>query len=145
MPRAPGPINGCETRRAYAAAAKGWQVVVKMMIDWERAAELCSEIGADGFAEIVDLFLDEVESVVKRLNERPDPSQFEADLHFLKGSAWNLGFAAFGARCQDGERRAASGRQDEVDAATIVATYFASKAEFMSGLADLGNRDDNAA
>lgn len=116
-----------------------------MMIDWERANELRAEIGSEGFDEVVDLFLDEVESVVRRLTERPDPSRFEADLHFLKGGAWNLGFAAFGALCQDGERKAASGRPDEVDAVAIVATYFASKAEFMSGLAAIGDRSDHAA
>lgn len=139
------PINSCETRQAYADHAKGWLVVLKMTIDWKRAIELRSEVGSDGFAEVVDLFLDEVESVVMRLSERPDPSRFEADLHFLKGGAWNLGFAAFGALCQDGERKAASGRPDEVDAAAIVATYFASKAEFMAGLPALdGGRGQTA-
>lgn len=132
-------------RQAYACGAKGWRVVVKMTIDWKRAVELRSEVGSEGFAEVVDLFLDEVESVVRRLSERPDPSQFEADLHFLKGGAWNLGFAAFGALCHDGERRAASGRADEVDAAAIVATYFASKAEFMAGLPSLGDRGSHTA
>jgi HPt (histidine-containing phosphotransfer) domain-containing protein len=124
---------------------KGWLMVVKMMIDWERTNELCAEIGSDGFAEIVELFLDEVEGVVRRLSKQPDPSRFEADLHFLKGGAWNLGFAAFGALCQDGEREAAGGRPDEVDAAKIVAAYYASKAEFMAGLAALGERDGHAA
>ena len=75
---------------------KGWLMVVKMMIDWERTNELCAEIGSDGFAEIVELFLDEVEGVVRRLSKQPDPSRFEADLHFLKGGAWNLGFAPRG-------------------------------------------------
>ena len=79
-----------------------------MMIDWGRANELLAEIGCEGFAEVVDLFLDEVEAVVLRLEIRPEPAQYEADLHFLKGGAWNLGFAEFGALCQDGERKAES-------------------------------------
>ncbi len=40
------------------------------MIDWERVAELQSEIGADGFGEVLELFLDEVEGVVMRLGQR---------------------------------------------------------------------------
>lgn len=105
------------------------------MIDWARIDELRSEIGADGLAEVVELFLDEVETVVMRLKSAPDPALYEADLHFLKGGAWNLGFREFGALCQDGERRAARGRTGEVDIPRIVASYFASKEAFLSGLA----------
>lgn len=114
------------------------------MIDWDRTNELCSEIGADGFAEVVDLFLDEVEGVVMRLKREPDPARYEADLHFLKGGAWNLGFAEFGALCQDGERKAATGRTAEVDAQRIVAVYFASKEEFLAGLPRVGRAEDAA-
>lgn len=105
------------------------------MIDWERMAELRGEIGAEGFSEVVGLFLEEVEAVVMRLGNRPDPSRFEEDLHFLKGSAWNLGFAAFGALCQDGERMAAAGVAAKVDIAAILACYTASKSAFLAELA----------
>ena len=102
------------------------------MIDWDRVSELRSEIGDDGFDEVVELFLDEVEEVVMRLGSAPDPARYEEDLHFLKGSAWNLGFADFGALCQDGERKAAAGRQDEIDISSVLACYGASKKQFMS-------------
>ncbi|MDW4549183.1 Hpt domain-containing protein [Defluviimonas sp. D31] len=105
------------------------------MIDWQRVNDLRAEVGADGLGEIVELFLDEVEGIVMRLGKAPDPARFEADLHFMKGGAWNLGFAEFGALCQDGERRAAAGRADEIDIDRIVASYFASKDEFMARLA----------
>ena len=49
------------------------------MIDWTRAGELRSEIGDDGFAEVVELFLDEVEDVVMRLRATPDPANYERD------------------------------------------------------------------
>lgn len=102
------------------------------MIDWERVAELRSEIGAEGFAEVVELFLDEVEAVVMALGQKP--RKLEDELHFLKGSALNLGFRAFGAQCQIGEKLAAAGRSDEVDVSNILDVYGASKTCFMTRL-----------
>ncbi|MDP1669247.1 Hpt domain-containing protein [Phaeovulum sp.] len=100
------------------------------MIDWERVAELRDEIGEEGFAEVLELFLDEVEAVVARLGAKPE--RLEDELHFLKGSAWNLGFAAFGAACQDGERMAAAGSGAAVNVQSVVANYASSKAAFMA-------------
>ena len=99
------------------------------MIDWERVAELQSEIGADGFGEVLELFLDEVEGVVMRLGQRLE--KLEDDLHFLKGSAWNLGFRSFGAMCQTGERMAAAGMAAQVDIPAVLACYGESKKIFM--------------
>lgn len=107
------------------------------MIDWIRVRELRDEIGDDGFAEVVELFLDEVEEVVMRLSGAPDAGRLEQDLHFLKGSAWNLGFSAFGALCQDGERQAAQGRAASVDLGEILTGYATSKTRFLDGLASL--------
>ena len=107
------------------------------MIDWTRVEELRAEIGDAGFAEVVDLFLDEVEEVVARLHAARDRTRLEDDLHFLKGSAWNLGFAAFGVLCQSGERRAAQGQAATVDMAAVLASYAASKDCFLAGLAKL--------
>ena len=107
------------------------------MIDWMRVAELRHEIGDDGFAEVVELFLEEVEDVVLRLDTAPAPGTYEEDLHFLKGSAWNLGFADFGALCQDGERRAASGQAAAVNIRAVIESYGKSKTVFLAGLADL--------
>lgn len=105
------------------------------MIDWARVDELRRDIGDDGFAEVVDLFLDEVEEVVMRLQARPDPARLEEDLHFLKGCAWNLGFADFGALCQDGERMAAAGLAAQVQLPPVLACYGQSKTAFLDGLA----------
>lgn len=107
------------------------------MIDWMRVNELRDEIGDEGFAEVVELFLDEVEEVVARLGNAPDPRSFEQDLHFLKGSAWNLGFSAFGALCQDSERRSAQGNPSTADMGAILASYATSKDHFLTGLARL--------
>ena len=106
------------------------------MIDWQRIEDLQAEIGPDGFAEVVELFLDEVEEVVMRLRTEPDPATYEADLHFLKGGAWNLGFAAFGALCEDAERQVTAGGPDSIDLHRIIGNYFASKEAFLTGLAE---------
>ncbi|MBD3785462.1 MAG: Hpt domain-containing protein [Sphingomonadales bacterium] len=100
------------------------------MIDWARVKELQSEIGPEGFAEVLELFLDEVESVVMNLGARPD--RLGEELHFLKGSAWNLGFREFGAMCQDGERKCAAGNCAAVDLRSIITCYGASKEVFMT-------------
>ena len=52
----------------------------------------------------LEMFLDEVESAMMRLSAK-DPKRLETSLHFLKGCAWNLGFAAFGGLCDEEERR----------------------------------------
>lgn len=115
------------------------------MIDWTRVEELRLEIGGEGLAEIVELFLDEVEGVVMRLMAAPDLAALEQDLHFLKGSAWNLGFVELGAICQDGEKRAAAGRGAEVDISAVADCYGASKVVFMAGLSAPAARIHSAA
>jgi HPt (histidine-containing phosphotransfer) domain-containing protein len=106
------------------------------MILWSRVNELRDEVGCDDFDEVIDLFLDEVEEVIERLRADTDRGQLEQDLHFLKGSALNLGFATFSDLCQDGERLSAGGRGDSVDVAAIVEGYDKSKAAFFDGLRD---------
>lgn len=108
------------------------------MIDWQRATELQQEIGDDGFLEVVELFLDEVEAVLMRLRTAPDPARYEDDMHFLKGSALNLGFSGLGAMCRTGERHAAEGRTSEVDIPAVLECYSISKQAFMAGAGQLG-------
>ena len=49
------------------------------MIDWTRVKELQDEIGADDFAEVVQLFLEETDAVVERLIASPRLTEIEAD------------------------------------------------------------------
>lgn len=104
------------------------------MIDWSRVDELCEEVGPEDFDEVVELFLEEVEEVIARMRSAPDLTQLEQDLHFLKGSALSLGFAAFSDLCQDGERLSAEGQAEAVDVAAIVAEYERSKTAFLAEL-----------
>ena len=103
------------------------------MIDWERVKELRGEIGADDFVEVVEMFLQEADEAVARLSPDLTAKAVEADLHFLKGAALNLGFIALSALCQDGERRAAAGATD-VNLTTVNQVYRDSKTAFEAGL-----------
>ena len=109
------------------------------MIDWARVNALRDEIGAADFAEVVTLFLEEADEVVSRLSNLLGAPRLEADLHFLKGAALNLGFADFASLCQIGERRAAQG-DASADLQEIRHSYAASKTAFDRGLATPGPR-----
>ncbi len=110
------------------------------MIDWKRVADLRDEIGADGFAEVADMFLEEADQAVRGLAQGLPADAVEGQLHFLKGSALNLGLSDLAAICQDGERRAAAGQAAEVDLDRVATVYHQSRSALMDGLAR-----DNAA
>ncbi|MEM5476567.1 Hpt domain-containing protein [Pacificibacter sp. AS14] len=100
------------------------------MIDWNRVTELRDEVGAEDFGEVVELFLEEVDEVIERLEATDDRTKLEEDLHFLKGSSMNLGFATFSSLCQFGETASAAGASDTVDLNKILVSFKASRAEF---------------
>ena len=102
------------------------------MIEWSRVNELRKEVGAEDFDEVVDLFLEEVEEVIERLRAASDPASLEGELHFLKGSALNLGFRYFSELCQIGETRSARGEASHVDVGEIIASYETSKSVFQA-------------
>jgi len=102
------------------------------MIDWNQVDGLRSDLG-DGFDELVEVFLDEVDEAMGRLSPDAAPEQSAADLHFLKGAALNLGFRDFAALCSAGEERAAAGGR--VDLGPVRASYAASRRAFLDGLA----------
>lgn len=104
------------------------------MIDWQRVTTLRGEIGAEDFEEVVPLFLEEVEDVTNELRAERDDAKLEDRLHFLKGSAVSLGFAAFSSMCHEGEAMAAGGNAAAVNIAEILDCYEASKDAFLTGL-----------
>lgn len=104
-----------------------------MMIDWNKVDELRDEIGAEDFGEIVECFLEEVEGELSALGVKAE-SELGASMHYLKGSALNLGFSDFAALCQEGETQAASGAAGEIDLAGIQNCYQKSKDTFLSAL-----------
>jgi len=102
------------------------------MIDWSRVRQLRDEVGIGEFDEVVQIFLDEVQETIERLHQDTARVELEQNLHFLKGSALSLGFQRFSRMCQDGERSAAAGNADDVDLASILATYDDSRAMFQA-------------
>lgn len=100
------------------------------MIDWRRVEELRDEIGAEDFIEVAEMFLQEVDEVMARLRGGPAPGDLAQQLHFLKGSALNLGFQDMAHLCAQGERLAAAGDGDQVDLRHLFATYDQSRTEF---------------
>ena len=104
------------------------------MIDWKRIEELRAEIGGDGFAEVADMFLDEADGAVQALLRGLPVEEVAGQLHFLKGSALNLGLSDLAAICQEGERRAAARDGAPVDVAQVAAVYHASRAGLLGGL-----------
>lgn len=102
------------------------------LINWAKVSELRDEIGADDFDEVVELFLDEVDETISQLGGAG--RSVEHDLHFLKGSALNLGFAAFSELCRTGEAAAAAGQAETVDLDAVVTSYSTSKEAFLAGL-----------
>ena len=103
------------------------------MIDWSRVEELRDEIGAEDFDEVDELFLSEVEDRIDLALTKAESESFEEDLHFLKGSALNLGFDQFAQLCGTVEQQAANGllfeRMDE-----IFSAYKNSKKMFLEHL-----------
>ncbi len=90
------------------------------MIDWLRVDELRKEVGEEAFEEVAELFLEEVDEMMERLPE-VEGAQVPAAMHFLRGSALNLGFRSFAALCLDAEKAASTGCP--VDLSPLVATY----------------------
>ncbi len=103
------------------------------MINWDRVNGLRDEIGAEDFAEVVALFLEETDEVAAKLPSCMEAAEQESALHFLKGSALNLGFGDLAQLCQEGERRAAAG-DASLDAQAVIQCYEASKTAFEAGL-----------
>ena len=100
------------------------------MIDWNRVADLRAEIGDESFAEVAEIFLEESDDVVAGMPELvAAPDQARA-LHFLKGSALNLGFEDLAELCQKGERLANEGQSIPLE--PVLECYQASKAAFLA-------------
>ena len=105
------------------------------MIDWSRVATLKEEIGADAFAEVVGLFLSEMEELIATYDETASAKDREGQLHAMKGSALNLGFAGLAGLCAEGEAKAAD---ETLAGAAIQALYATSRDTFLSGLPGRG-------
>ena len=102
------------------------------MIDWSQIQQLEEDIGAEDFGDVVVLFIEEVDEAVAQLQTiaPTDLAQLAPALHFLKGSAYNLGFKSFGDYCSNGEIQAMDGGGTDIDITKVAALYETSKALF---------------
>lgn len=95
------------------------------MIDWARVEELRNDLGADGFDEVIELFLEEMEDRLQMM-QQPNAICTPDDLHFLKGCSANVGFSRLLAICTEHESRQVAS-VDEVNEC-----YEQSKVEFLA-------------
>ena len=102
------------------------------LIDWNKVNELRDDVGHEDFDEVVELFLEEVEEMLAHLGA-PGRSA-EADMHFLKGAALNLGFSNFSDLCRDGEHAAAKDPDADINFEAVKDSYAVSKKLFLSDL-----------
>lgn len=103
-------------------------------IDWTRVQELGDEIGHDDLAEVAAMFIAEVGETIDRLLGTPHLLPSAEDMHFLKGSAVNIGFARLGALCAQGEAFANAGNAARINLTDIAQAFDAAAAEFSTGI-----------
>ena len=87
------------------------------MVNWDRISELRDEVGEDDLSEVLALFCEEVEEVLEEL-PGAEPSSLRGHLHFLKGSALNIGLVEVSNLCRDEELKLAAdpGNAPRIDA-----------------------------
>lgn len=101
------------------------------MIDWDRVNALRDEVGPEAFAEVVELFLEEVDEKVAQISAGHGGTA-EEDMHFLKGAAINLGFSDLGTLCRESEVLARTGQAEEIDLAAVFDCFEASRENFLA-------------
>lgn len=77
------------------------------MINWNRIEELKEEVGKEDLAEVLGLFCEEVEESLSSLSAG-DIAGLKGQLHFLKGSALNIGLDQVSTLCRDAEQALAN-------------------------------------
>jgi len=104
------------------------------MINWDRVEDLRTDVGADDFDEIVEVFLIEVDGIANALQTAKVDQDIELHLHALKNAALNLGFYELAALCQTSEKLAASKQARLVNFREVLGCLDASLKLFRDGL-----------
>lgn len=103
------------------------------MIDQNRLSELRNDIGDDSIAEIIQLFCDEIEQAFAQLDSTDRNTAAEA-LHFIKGSALNIGLVQVGQLCERAEAQLLNESHFNVSATDIKRAYSAARKFLMDSL-----------
>lgn len=104
------------------------------MIRWERYEELRQEVGDEDLAEIVDLFLSELEETIAAIMSTPAAGLTADAFHSLKGSCLNIGFDGLANLCAVAETAILRGEAGGIDRDMLAETYSASRSGFMNRL-----------
>lgn len=80
------------------------------MVDWKQVNDLRAEIGEEDFGEILAAFLEETDAMIAALGRAESAAEMASILHFLKGSALNIGLSSFAEACRQAEADLASGK-----------------------------------
>ena len=99
------------------------------MINWDRISELQAEVGEDGIAEVVEIFLEEMDEGLEALILATDTTERLEKLHFLKGSAQNIGLDTMSTLCARDEAALKADAEIVPDADAIRLALSAAKEE----------------
>ncbi len=97
------------------------------MINMARINELRQEVGEDDLAEVISIFCEEMDEAMESLDTIA-PQDVPGQLHFLKGSALNIGLDSVSELCRANEQRVAEDVAYRPDTAAIRLAYEQSKA-----------------
>jgi HPt (histidine-containing phosphotransfer) domain-containing protein len=102
------------------------------MIDWKHIEQLAADVGPAEMTNIVGLFLDEMDSEIAALTPGVVSGNegLAAKMHFLKGSAFYLGFTTFGNLCAAFEIQL--GTEAAIDLGRLVSVYQQSRNQFLA-------------
>lgn len=103
------------------------------MINKDRVAELRDEVGPDDLEEVVLMFCEEVEETLNRIS-RTEEHSVEEELHFLKGSALNIGLTEVGKLCQEAEVELRHNPAAQPDIKSISEAFRSSRTKLISEL-----------
>ncbi|MBD3679756.1 MAG: Hpt domain-containing protein [Rhodobacteraceae bacterium] len=105
------------------------------MIDWKRIDELRSQVGPDDLPGLLAEFMTEMEQGLAELSLDEPAPKIAANLHFLRGSALNIGLRQLAALCQNYEDAANRGNPPTGAPERLRASYRTAKSALLQGYA----------
>lgn len=103
------------------------------MIDQSRLDELRAEIGSEDLAEVIGMFCEEVEEALSKLGGTSAEDTVN-HLHFLKGSALNIGLTSVSDLCRSEELRLRQDPTAQPDIDAIKSAYAHTKPALLDSL-----------
>ena len=102
------------------------------VINWTHLSELRADMGDETFAEVINLFLQEVQSGIERLSRERSASDLVSEFHMLKGSALSLGLTDLANICANAESMANAGQVDCFQPDELSTVFHTSRSELLS-------------